>query len=296
MTHLDLRRLVGLIGVTTIIGLVFVTAYGATIDCTGQFNCVGTDGADTFLDDQDTAEIQGLGGDDTITVSEGFARNQGGNNDGATKSVFAGPGNDTIGTSAGQGTNNQLANTSIFAEVGNDTIRINTGDQTNNSLSGTFDGGRGDDTILIEGILGGNQDTDTVSGGSLIKDGPGQDVIFQDTGDNQANNSNSSFTVRMTEDNEDDTVRLDLARGDGTQNNATGSVAIVLSRGSGRDVIQCNDPNINQDQTNADNANIRQGTVILNGNRKAVDPQGNNLFRAARLGGVAETGCDAIIP
>ena len=300
MRHLKFRQLFGLAGTVALLSIVFFSAYGATINCNGQFICVGTESNDTMIDSEDTAELQGLGGDDTFNINQGFtpADTDNNNNDEGTKDVFGGTGDDTFRVSASDNNNNgQLSLVNVYGEDGDDTFRIDGGDQNNNEgLDGLFNGGRGDDTILIDGPLGGGQNNNDQGGSTIIKDGPGRDTIFQDRGGDQQNNNGSRFSVQLAADNEPDTVRLDLRGDEQNANDSLGSVTIVLARNSGRDVIQCRNLNIDQEEQTNNDESTRQGTVLLNGNRKATDPFGNNLFRAARLGGTAQTGCQTIVP
>jgi len=250
MDILTKRRLVGSIGLIAVLGLVFLSAYGAAIDCDGQFHCVGTESDDTIRDNSDTAEIRGLGGDDTIIVDSGTPGDR-------DKQVFGGTGNDRIDARPG----NDSISYVLFGDDGDDFIRL---DQSRRFV---VDGGRGNDTILV---------ADDIDEESIIKDGPGRDAIRGDPDE-----ANPGYTIRLDGDNEQDTVLLYV-------DNANAEVVISLARDGGRDVIRCTDPN--------DDDPTPGGTILLNGNRKAVDPQGNNLFRAARLGGVAQTGCATIIP
>ena len=145
----------------------------------------------------------------------------------------------------------------IFGEDGNDTIRLtNEPDGPDNEPNYQVDGGRGDDLIILN-----IQGDDFFGDATEVTDGPGEDVIISNAAD---------FPIRLVADNEQDTVKVD------------GNTALIieLTRDSGRDIIDCG----------------FFGTIFLNGNRKAVDPKGNNLREAALLGGTAESGCQQIIP
>jgi len=175
--------------------------------------------------------------------------------------TFAGPGDDRILIS------NEDAAEIVFGEDGDDSFRVS-GDRNSDAVNHTLDGGRGDDFFLIGG-----------TGGAVsLFDGPGADTFILETrtfGDTDEEtdpeDGETDINVRLTADNEQDSV---LAK-DGVILNT-----IELQQGSGRDVIDCGNG----------------GTIILNGNRKAVDPFGNNLRKAALQGGTAQTGCDTISP
>lgn len=241
------HRLIGIAGLIVVLGAVAFVAYGASIDCTGHLNCIGTDSDDTLMDSDDTNVMRGLGGDDNIDVSE---------DSNAGKLVSGGPGDDSINLRNGFDNNDTVT---IFGDDGNDTIRLG------ESAIVIVDGGRGDDLIRI---------TAELTSGSNLTDGPGRDIIL-DTG----SNDDSDYTIALVGDNEQDTVRL-------VNNN--GNQTIRLDRNSGRDIIDCQD----LDNDDSDDYDV----VFLNGNRKAVDPMGNNLHQAALSGGTAESNCHMIVP
>ena len=170
--------------------------------------------------------------------------------------AFAGPGDDSIFT----GDNDDDA--TIFGGDGHDIFHLRP--ETFGGPTYTVNGDRGNDffDLTDSGDL-------IINNNSILVDGPGQDT-FLDTTDGP------EYTIRLVADNAKDTVRVTAP---GT------NLTIELSEGSGPDVIQCDDESPGTG-----------GTVFLNGNRKAVDPKGNNLREAALLGGTAESGCDQIIP
>ena len=247
MRTISSRRAIGvmLLGVLSL-GIVFV-AQGDVLD--------GTDRADVLIDPSgmDDTEIHGLAGDDTINLDNPAVANSDGDHD----LVFAGPGADMIRT----GPTDDDA--TIFGGNGDDTFQLADEDDDDGRAAGpilTVHGGRGDDLFTFQ-----TTGNDGFNDASEFIDGPGADTIFYGTV------GTVGFTIRLVPDNEQDTVRID---GDSSV------VVIELSRGSGRDVIDCGGG----------------GTVFLNGNRKAVDNTGNNLREAALLGGTAESNCDRIVP
>ena len=235
MRKLNLRRLFGMVGVAAMMSLVFFTAFGASVDCTGQTECSGTEFSDVIADSSDTETLFGLGGDDTITLASAAGSDP--------DEAFAGPGDDRITVT------NAAASESVFGEDGHDFFNV-TGD-----ASHTLNGGRGDDTFLLD-----------AAAAMDILDGPGADTIR-----NTADDTLASHTITLVNDNQQDTVLGDDSAAE----------TIFLGKGSGRDVIDCGDGG---------------GTLFLKGNRKAVDTFGNNLRKAALLGGTAQSNCDTIIP
>ena len=246
MSKLNLRRIVGMVGVVAMLGLVYAGALGsggATIDCpAATANCVGTEFGDTINDHADTETIFGRAGDDTIVDNV--------NNSGPIERIFGGAGNDHITNSAANG------HVHIFGEDGDDTFVL-----TNGVVR--VEGGRGDDVFRIVTLDDPDEDR------NLFVDGPGRDSFFDIDGTER-------IEIHLVGDNEPDTVIL----GDGGD-----PATIILNRNSGRDVINCRDSAL-------DDGDV----VMLNGNRKAVDTQGNNLRQAALLGGTAQSNCQTIIP
>jgi len=245
MRKLNLRRLFGFVGMAALIGAVSFAPSGASFDCPAATECVGTDFADTLDDHAMTKTLQALGGDDTITLDEDGA--------GATDHVFGGPGHDrflilTTGDAE-----------IVFGEDGDDSFKVAMSPTPDPEAQHVLDGGRGNDFFLI-------QRNSTVP--VHVFDGPGADTVLVTNGENS-----TPVNVRLTADNEQDTVRT-----------GAGDDTIELQKGSGRDVIDCGGNGSDSD------------TLILNGNRKATDTFGNNLRKAALLGGMAQSNCETIIP
>ena len=165
------------------------------------------------------------------------------------QTVFGGPGDDTIHLLGGN-------NVNYFGNDGHDTFQL-----AHSTSTVKANGGRGDDFFKV---------TADIAADSELIDGPGEDMILD-------NDASEDYTITLVADNQQDTVIL--------TNNMGGDQVIRLSRGSGRDVIDCQDTDDDEEDT-----------VFLNGNRKAVDTKGNNLRKAALLGGTAESNCDTIIP
>lgn len=306
MSMLNGRRLISFVGMTILLGAVAFMAYGASIDCTDQRICVGTESDDSIVLDVDTdgagdenrivtRTIKGLGGDDNIV-----ARSQGGDGgiDGTSdrlEEILGGAGDDRIQllatTDSGAG-DQGTGGVAIFGESGDDFIEIGRGGGDGGSertVGATVNAGRGNDTVIVRAPRtdGGGGDTTGRQAG-VINDGDGRDTILvEDLRDDggATDGESAALTIRLSGDNEADTVR-----GSGDVNET-----IVLDRNSGRDVLTCGERRTDSEDFGTDGPRDN-GMIILNGNRKAVDPQGNNLYRAAIEGGTALTGCDTILP
>jgi len=305
MNTLNGRRLISFVGMAILLGAVALMAYGASIDCTDQRICVGTEADDSIVLDVDTdgtgdenrivtRTIKGLGGDDNIVArSQGDDTGTDGTAD-RLEEIFGGAGDDRIQllatTDSGfddQGT----GGVAIFGESGDDFIEIGRGgegDGNERTVGATVNAGRGNDTVIVRAPRadGGGDTTGRQAG--VINDGDGRDTILVEDlrdDDGGTDGESAAVTIRLSGDNEDDTVR-----GSGDVNET-----IVLDRNSGRDVLTCGERGTDDEDFDTDGPRAN-GMIILNGNRKAVDPFGNNLFRAAREGGTAQTNCDTILP
>jgi Ca2+-binding RTX toxin-like protein len=139
----------------------------------------GSDGDDILTAGEDTALIEGLGGDDTITSDANFLEIR----------IDAGDGDDTVTTGGGA---------SVSGGNGNDTI-------TTLAFS-TIDGGAGDDIIagVEESLILGGDGNDVISGstfGSTVDGGAGDDVIDADV----------ASIITTGTGNDEVNIRLDLA-------------------------------------------------------------------------------------
>ncbi|SHF13486.1 outer membrane autotransporter barrel domain-containing protein [Microbulbifer donghaiensis] len=187
-------------------------------DCTP--GNIGTEGPDQISCDENNdaggADVDALGGDDTIDV-----------NGGTVGSVFGGSGADTINIGGGGddssvdiddaeefdpgsliGVTVTIENV-IDAGSGDDTITLNNrlADVGNFSTGGGIDGGSGDDTIqLLDGLAfhvwgGDGNDTITLDGGfvfNYIDGGDGDDSIYWDEGltdEVRGGNGSDSLTI-----------------------------------------------------------------------------------------------------
>lgn len=321
MNTLNGRRLVSFVGMTILLGAVAFMAYGASIDCTGQRICVGTGSDDSITLNNDqtgsgtgtsqvtTRTIKGLGGDDNIVIQNAGAASQSGVSSNQAEEglqeIFGGAGDDRIqlltdATSSSGGSSGNTNNVAIFGEDGDDFIEIgssgtNVGSSNSSAGSNTVNAGRGDDTVIVRASTdqsgGINQESQNRD---VIMDGEGKDTILIEErttstrGGSVQNNGQASGTkIQLSADNEGDTVR----------GSKDANETIIMHRRSGRDVISCGEQMDDTNQSGGSNtAQQSNGTIILNGNRKATDPFGNNLFRAAREGGTAQTNCDTILP